>query len=94
MLADRIERWGQDKVQQGIQKGMQQGMKQGMQQGMQQGRVEGEALALQRLLARRFGAIPPAVTAQIGTASQAQIEAWFDAAIDATTLEAVFAPQS
>ena len=27
-------------------------------------------------------------------ASQAQIEAWFDAAIDATTLEAVFAPRS
>ena len=42
---------------------------------------EGEALALQRLLARRFGAIPPAVTAQIGTASKVQIEAWFDAAI-------------
>ncbi len=69
MLADRIERWGQDKVQQG------------MQQGMQQRRVEGEALALQRLLARRFGAIPPTLTAQIGTASKAQIEAWFDAAI-------------
>ena len=42
---------------------------------------EGEALALQRLLVRRFGAIPPTLTAQIGTASKAQIEAWFDAAI-------------
>ena len=81
MLADRIERWGQDKVQQGV--------KQGLQKGLQQG----EALALQRLLVRRFGAIPPAVTARIGEASQTQIEAWFDAAIDAPTLDAVFVPK-
>ena len=51
---------------------------------------QGEALALQKQLTKRFGAIPAEVAAQIGTASFAQIEAWFDLAIDAPTLSAVF----
>ncbi len=70
----------------GIEKGMQAGVQQGMQAGIQQG----EALALQKLLTKRFGAIPAEIAAQIGGASFAQIEAWFDLAIDAPSLSAVF----
>ena len=60
--------------------------------GIEKGKLEGEAFALQRLITKRFGSIPSVIAAQIAAASQAQIEAWFDLAIDAPTLEAVFGP--
>lgn len=66
------------------------GIEKGIQQGMQVGIQQGEALALQKLLTKRFGAIPAEIAAQIGAASFAQIEVWFDLAIDATSLSAVF----
>ncbi|MDX9699836.1 MAG: DUF4351 domain-containing protein [Rhodocyclaceae bacterium] len=62
------------------------------QQGMQQGKLEGEALALQRLLTKRFGRIPSAIAEQIAAAQQPQVEAWFDAAIDAPNLDTIFGP--
>ena len=47
-----------------------------------EGRQEGASLALQKLLAKRFGAIPFDITAQIAYASLDQIEHWFDKAIE------------
>jgi hypothetical protein len=47
-------------------------------------------LALQKLLAKRFGTIPLDITARIANASLDQIEHWFDKAIDADTLTDVF----
>jgi hypothetical protein len=55
-------------------------------EGMQQG----EALALQRLLSRRFGVIPQECLTRIQLASLAQIESWFDHAVDAPNLASVF----
>ena len=55
-----------------------------------EGKQEGEALALQKLLAKRFGVIPVGITEQIANASLLQIEQWFDIAIDAKTLKDVF----
>ena len=80
MMTDRLEEWAKEREAKGLQ------------QGMQQGRQEGEALALQRLLARRFGEVSPAVLDRIGAASREQIEAWLDRVLEAPTLEAVFAP--
>ncbi len=54
------------------------------------GKQEGEALALQKLLAKRFGVIPVEITAQIANASLEQIEQWFDTVIDASFLTDVF----
>ena len=67
MLSERIKEWALDYK------------AQGMQQGMQQG----EALALQKLLTKRFGAIPQDILVRIALASQEQVEAWFDVAIEA-----------
>jgi hypothetical protein len=72
----------------GIEKGMQQGMQQGLQQGMQQG----EAVALQKLLSRRFGVVPAEVVNQISAASAEQIDAWLDRVLDAPSLDAMFKP--
>jgi hypothetical protein len=90
MLADRLEEWALDYEAQGVQKGIQQGM----QQGMQQGEKKGEALALQRLLTKRFGQISNEMTALIADASTEQIEAWFDLAIDAAQIADVFGADS
>ncbi len=64
----------------------------GMQQGVQQGVQQGEALALRRLLAKRFGTVPSEISSRIASASREQIELWFDQAIDAPRLEDVFGP--
>jgi len=53
-LAERVKTWTEEWKQQGLQQGLQQGR----QEGRQAGRQEGEAKVLQRLLSRRFGALP------------------------------------
>jgi predicted transposase YdaD len=60
--------------------------------GKLEGKLEGEALALQRLLVRRFGPIPSTIAEQIAAANLEQLEAWFDAAINAPQMTAVFTP--
>ena len=74
MLADQLEVWAH-------------GYKA---EGMQQGMLQGEALALQKLLTKRFGVIPANILTSISFASRAQIEEWFDRAIDADGYTDVF----
>jgi hypothetical protein len=47
-------------------------------------------LALQRLLAKRFGVIPMETVSLISQAPLEDIELWFDRAIDAKALPDVF----
>ncbi len=86
MLADKLEVWAKAYIAEGEIKGE----IKGKQAGRQEGKQEGEALALQKLLAKRFGVIPVEITAQIANASLEQIEQWFDTAIDAHFLTDVF----
>jgi flagellar biosynthesis/type III secretory pathway protein FliH len=102
MLADRLEEWAhgyiaegelkgkQQGLQEGKQQGLQEGKQQGLQEGKQQGLQQGEMLALQRLLAKRFGVIPMETVALISQAPLEDIEKWFDRAIDAQQLSDVF----
>ena len=64
----------------------------GVEKGLQQGLQQGEALALQRLFAKRFGAISSEITARVAAAPLEEIERWFDQAIEATQLDDVFGP--
>jgi hypothetical protein len=75
-LAERFDEWAKAHEQKGIEKGIE----------------KGEALLLQRLLVRRFGALPHHVLEQIATATADQIEIWGDRVLEATTLEAIFSP--
>ena len=59
-------------------------------QGRKEGREEGQALALQRLLSKRFGAISTELVDRIASASVTQIETWLDRVIDARELTDVF----
>ncbi len=78
MLSERLEEWALSYEAQGVQK------------GRQEGRQEGEAFALQHLLARRFGAIPPEMVARIAGAPREEIERWLDRVLDARSLDDVF----
>lgn len=64
----------------------------GRAEGEIKGRAEGLAASLLHLLRRRFGAVPAAVQDRITQADPAAVEAWFDRAVDAPSLEAVFEP--
>jgi hypothetical protein len=55
------------------------------------GRREGERIALVRLLERRFGALPAALSARVAGANEQVIERWLDRVLDATSLDDVFA---
>jgi len=74
MLADRLEQWALAYKAKGELKGKQ----------------ESEMLALQRLLSKRFGAIPADITRLISNAPVEAIERWFDQAIDAQKLSDIF----
>ena len=56
--------------------------------GRVEGKVEGKAETLQRLLEHRFGALPDPARMQIERASLDQLDAWFDAALEADSVEA------
>ncbi len=57
-----------------------------------EGKAEGEALALQKLLRKRFGAVPSEVLAQIASASLEQLDTWLDQVLDARSLDDIFGP--
>lgn len=59
---------------------------------IEKGKLEGEAIALQRLLSKRFGQLPVDVLARIANATPDQIESWLDAVLDAPRLDAIFGP--
>jgi hypothetical protein len=62
----------------------------GIQQGMQQGRLAGEAHLLARLLTRRFGEVPLWALGQLQAATESELEAWGEALLSASSIEAVF----
>jgi flagellar biosynthesis/type III secretory pathway protein FliH len=98
MLETNIDRWEAQAIAkgmeqgmlQGMQQGIQQGIQQGMQTGIQQGMQQGEALLLQRLLTRRFGALSATQLAHIAAATPVQLETWGDRVLEATSLDEVF----
>ena len=102
MLETNMDQWKAKAVaegvligeQRGLQLGKLEGRLEGKQEGKLEGKLEGESLALQHLLTRRFGPIPPDMLEQIAAANLEQIETWFDAAINAPHIAAVFTPTS
>jgi hypothetical protein len=78
MLAERVVEW--------TKQWEEEGMKKGIQQGIQQG----ESLVLRRLLARRFGPLPPWVEERLAQADPETLERWAERVLEAATLEEVF----
>ena len=82
MLSERMEQWALAYIAEGELKGEL--------KGKLEGKHEGEMLALQKLLSKRFGAIPADITRLIANAPLEDIEQWFDRAIDAQQLADIF----
>jgi hypothetical protein len=60
--------------------------------GVVEGIQKGEAGMLLRLLRKRFGDVPDAVSERLPTAGSDDLDRWSDAVLDAPNLEAVFEP--
>jgi len=63
----------------------------GQAEGWAQGRANGKAKTLERVLMKRFGKIPSSYRAAMTFADVAQLDAWIERAIDAGSIEGVFA---
>ncbi|SDE07326.1 Rpn family recombination-promoting nuclease/putative transposase [Rhodospira trueperi] len=70
--------------------GIAKGKAEGIAEGIAMGKAQEQAVLLLRLLERRFGPLPSATRRHIATASPDTLQSWFDAALDATTLDEVF----
>jgi predicted transposase/invertase (TIGR01784 family) len=70
--------------------GWAEGMEQGMEKGMEKGVQQGAVLILERLLVKRFGALPEEIRRQLAQARPEQLETWTERLLDAATLNAVF----
>lgn len=66
------------------------GLAEGRAKGLVEGRAEGEAIALVRLLEKRFGILSAALRQRVFTADLSSIETWFERAIDGPDLKSVF----
>lgn len=91
-----LEGWNVEQSQQVLEwqaeaekRGIVKGEAKGKAEGKAEGKVEGEAKALLRLLERRFSMLVPAdlATTIQATRDIAQLDRWFDAAIDVATLD-------
>jgi predicted transposase/invertase (TIGR01784 family) len=76
--------------QEGERKGRQEGERKGRQEGEKKGRQIGEQILLQRILTRRFGALPDWAQDRLLQASPGQLEQWADRLLEASTLDSVF----
>ena len=70
---------------------IQQGFDKGIEKGREQGLEQGQRALFLRLLDRRFGAVPAHIAARVAAAGPADLERWFDLAIDAGSLDDIFA---
>ena len=61
----------------------------GLMRGRAEGKAEGKAETLLRLLERRFGAVPEEARARILAAPVADLDAWLDAFVSASSLDDV-----
>jgi len=87
-LAERFDAWARQHESKGLEKGLEEGLEKGLAKGC----AQGEALVLQRLLARRFGPLPPEAIQAISTAPVEQVEVRLDRLLDARSLEDVLRP--
>jgi len=77
-------------MQKGRVEGRVEGLEEGLEKGLEEGRARGQADLLLRLIERRFGSVPEAVTQRVRAARAEQLELWALNILDAGALDQVF----
>ncbi len=90
MLEQRAVEWTKEWEQEGRKEGHKEGRKEGRKEGHEEGIRDGEAGALLRLLAQKYGALPQAVRDQVASADRRKIRRWMDRLLTEQTLAGVF----
>ncbi|MBL8916140.1 MAG: Rpn family recombination-promoting nuclease/putative transposase [Archangium sp.] len=70
--------------------GRKKGLKEGLEQGLERGRNEGLRVSLVKVLRKRFKRVPTSITKRVAAADARELSRWFNAALDARSLKAVF----
>ena len=94
MLSEALRRAMPEKEEQMLSIAARQWLAEGRAEGRAQGQAEGQAKALERVLLKRFGKIPSVFREAMASADIAQLDAWIERAIDADSIEAVFAVEA
>lgn len=68
------------------------GWREGCRRGVREGEVRGLTTALTLVLERRFRAVPARFRKRIASAGPVNLKKWLDRAMEAATVDAVFAP--
>ena len=90
LMGTLAETWKKEGDARGETRGLAAGEALGREKGLAEGEARGEAKSLMRLLVKRFGPLPEPVIEQIAAGSIEELDRWFDAAITASSVEAVF----
>ena len=90
MLAERIDAWNEQLRQESLQKGRQEGWQEAWEQGWKEGLREGIAMALLRVLEKRFGPADPATRDRIAAADADLLLEWIDRSAVAESLADIF----
>ncbi len=94
MLAERVEQWKKQLLEEGMQQGMQKGMQQGKLEGIQEGVQKGLATLLIRQLTLKFGPLTSEQREQIESADEDTLLAWSEKILTAASLSAVIDDES
>lgn len=74
----------------GLAEGRQEGLVEGRQEGLAEGAVRKAHGMLTQLLTRKFGLLPEAVREQLASASEAELDRWYERALAAESLAGTF----
>jgi hypothetical protein len=89
VVMELITSWERKGRAEGLREGLREGRAEGLREGRAEGLREGQRLVVERMLTRRFGALPPEVRARLATLTEGELTALADALLDFTSLAEV-----
>ncbi len=94
MDARKFATWADYLENQGLQKGLVQGKELGLAEGKAEGKAEGQRIALRAIMQKRFGPLPYSAMLRIEQVADADIAHWIERAVDADSIDVLFAGQT
>jgi predicted transposase YdaD len=89
VVMELITSWERKGRAEGLREGLREGRAEGLREGRAEGLREGQRLVVERMLTRRFGALPSGVRERLATLTADELTALADALLDFTSLAEV-----